>query len=118
MSGREPSRDDAETITRTRRCPVCATPFTPTGRQAYCANACRQIAWRRRHTSTASIDTPPVASRRENTIYECAECEARYLGEQWCPDCTRPCRRLGTGGECSCGELLTITELLEGGPMA
>jgi hypothetical protein len=43
-------------------------------------SACRQIAWRRRHTSATVIDTPPAASRRENTIYECAECVARYLG--------------------------------------
>jgi len=37
---------------------------------------------------------------------------------QWCPDCNRPCHRLGPGGECgSCGELLTVDELLAGNLM-
>jgi len=34
------------------------------------------------------------------------------------PDCNRPCHRLGPGGECgSCGELLTVDELLAGNLM-
>ena len=37
---------------------------------------------------------------------------------QWCPDCNRPCHRLGPGGEGgSCGELLTVDELLAGNLM-
>ena len=32
--------------------------------------------------------------------YQCSECETRYLAEQWCPDCARPCQRLGPGGIC------------------
>src|ERR1035437_5832043 len=36
---------------------------------------------------------------RQN-IYQCSECETRYLAEQWCPDCARPCQRLGPGGIC------------------
>ncbi len=32
--------------------------------------------------------------------------------EQWCPDCSRPCRRLGAGGICpSCEEMITVEEL-------
>jgi Zn ribbon nucleic-acid-binding protein len=51
----------------------------------------------------------------EGTLYQCPECETRYLAEQWCPDCSQPCRRLGTGGSCpSCQELITITELTDG----
>jgi hypothetical protein len=75
-----------------------------------------KTAWRRRRHDAAPIDVPAAASRRQHTIYECPECETRYLAEQWCAECTRPCRRLGPGGECSCGELLTIDELLNTNP--
>ena len=37
-----------------------------------------------------------------------------YLSEQWCPDCSRPCQRLGAGGTCPCcEEMITIEELTE-----
>lgn len=111
-----PPRDDNETTTTSRTCPVCAKSFTPIRRQAYCGNPCLQTAWRRRHKVNIPVDVPP-ANGTSHTIYLCTECDNRYLGEQWCHDCTRPCRRLGTGGECDCGELLTITELLGGKPM-
>jgi hypothetical protein len=112
MTDQLPSRDDNETTTRHRTCPVCATPFIPVRRQAYCGNPCRQIAWRRRHTPDDPAPALAAATRTAHTIYLCTECETRYLGEQWCHDCTRPCQRLGPGGECSCGELLTLNELL------
>ena len=38
--------------------------------------------------------TVPVArtrTRKDTTIYQCDECEQRYLAEQWCYDCNRPC---------------------------
>ena len=118
MSPRPPSRDDNETTTAQRRCPLCAATFTPVGRQTYCGNPCRQAAWRRRHTPAPSVvDVPPARSRTDRTIYLCTDCDTRYLGDQWCHDCARPCRRLGPGGECPCGELLTIPELLGGDPM-
>jgi hypothetical protein len=119
-SPRTPSRDDNETTThpRQRTCPICATRFTPVRRQLYDTNACRQIAYRRRAATTTQPPAVPAGRRRDSTIYHCTECDPRYLGEQWCPDCNRPCRRLGTGGECDCGELLTINELLGGAPMA
>jgi hypothetical protein len=106
-----PSRDDNETTTTP--CPICGHGFTPVRRQRYCTNACRQIAYRRRHhhhTALAEIPTP--APRRVNTVYVCQECEQRYLGEQWCPDCNQPCRRLGTGGNCPhCDEPVAIQDL-------
>lgn len=102
-----------------RTCPVCATPFSPIRRQVYDTNACRQIAYRRR---SAAAPTPPVVppSRpRASTVYLCADCDTRYLGQQWCAECNRPCRRLGLGGECiHCGDLLTVDELLGGVVMA
>jgi Zinc-ribbon containing domain len=55
----------------------------------------------------------------ENGARKVRECDTRYLGQQRCNDCHRWCRRLGRGGECGhCGELLTVSELLEGDLMA
>jgi len=50
---------------------------------------------------------------RQN-LYQCPDCETRYLAEQWCPDCSRPCQRLGAGGICPCcEEMITVEELTE-----
>lgn len=104
-----PLRDDNETTTP---CPVCGKAFIPVRRQLYCTNACRQIAHRRRHHQADAAATPTPAPRRATTVYVCQECEQRYLGEQWCPDCNRPCRRLGTGGNCPhCDEPVTFQDL-------
>jgi hypothetical protein len=98
-------------------CPVCATPFTPVRRQRYCSAACRQAAWRARHpaqTTPPPVVVPPRASRRETTVYQCSECDTRYLGEQWCHDCNRPCVRLDFGGSCPhCDEPVAITDITE-----
>ncbi|MCC6226739.1 MAG: hypothetical protein IT195_10095 [Microthrixaceae bacterium] len=93
----------------TIRCPVCGDPFAVAGRRRYCSNACRQAAWRLRRA------TPPQpASRLPKSVivYQCPNCETRYLGEQHCPDCNTFCRRLGPGGPCPhCDEPITITDL-------
>jgi hypothetical protein len=40
-----------------------------------------------------------------SVVYECPDCEIRYLDERRCPDCGLFCRRIGTGGSCpSCEE--------------
>ena len=83
-----PSRDDNETTTT--RCPICNTGFTPVRRQRYCTNACRQIAYRRRHHRADPVEQLPSDRRRDMTVYTCDDCEQRYLGQQWCPDCNRP----------------------------
>ena len=57
---------------------------------------------------------PATRPRRDNTVYECGECQTRYLGEQWCVGCVRPCRRVGVGGLCPhCDEPVAIPDLLE-----
>lgn len=54
----------------------------------------------------------PVVAKAA-TVYQCPECEERYLGEQYCCDCGTFCRRLGAGGPCPCcGEAISVTELL------
>jgi predicted RNA-binding Zn-ribbon protein involved in translation (DUF1610 family) len=64
-------------------CAACGQPL-PAGRsRRFCSPACRQAAFRRRHQSAAA-ETPlqPRRSRLEGTIYQCPECETRYLAEQ------------------------------------
>jgi hypothetical protein len=67
-------------------------------------------------TKALRLKTPlqPRRSRLQGTIYQCPDCETRYLAEQWCPDCSRPCQRLGAGGICPCcEEMITVEELTE-----
>jgi hypothetical protein len=111
-----PSGDDNATTSGVRSCPVCATLFRRVRRQRYCSDTCRRTAWRRRQAA-AELEPPaipPARSRRDTTIYECGECETRYLGEQWCHDCNQPCRRIGVGGLCPhCDEPVAIPDLLQ-----
>ena len=108
-----PNRDAYVTATN---CQVCATALHGRTDQRYCTPACRQAAYRNR-TDPPSRQAQPLPlgrSRREHTVYECGGCGQRLLGEQWCPDCQRPARRLGPGAECpSCGDPITITDLTE-----
>jgi hypothetical protein len=96
-------------------CPACGATL-PAGRsRRFCSPACRQAAYRRRHQSAAA-ETPlqPRRSRLQGTLYQCPDCETRYLAEQWCHDCSRPCQRLGAGGICPCcEEMITVEELTE-----
>jgi len=94
-------------------CLACGQPL-PAGRaRSFCSPACRQAAYRRRHQpAVQQIPLPRGRSRLQGTVYQCPECEARYLSEQWCPDCSRPCRRLGAGGICPCcEEVITVAEI-------
>ena len=118
-----PLRNDVETTSpATARCPVCHSAFLPVRRQRYCSAACRQAAWRSRQapTATATATATTAATlglgrqRRELTVYRCGECDQRYLGEQWCHDCSRPCTRDGLGGLCPCcEEPVTVQDLLD-----
>jgi predicted nucleic acid-binding Zn ribbon protein len=102
-----------------RSCPVCQTILT-SPRARYCSDACKQRAYRQRQTDATGLDldalTADLRSRRDlvaRTAYECPSCEARFLGEQRCPDCHVFCRRLGLGGLCPhCDDPVTVAELL------
>ena len=97
------------TINVTMQCSVCGHPFPASGRRRYCSDACRQAAWRHRHAAPPAPATPVP---KPAVVYECPTCEARYLGEQRCPDCNTFCRRLGPGGPCPhCDEPVAITDL-------
>ena len=54
---------------------------------------------------------------RASVIYECPECEARYLDERRCPDCNLFTRRIGPGGTCPhCDEPVAEAELIGPSP--
>ena len=54
------------------------------------------------------------AGVRFGTVYECPDCEARYLDERRCPDCNLFCRRVDRGGNCpSCEEPVAISDLAQ-----
>lgn len=107
-----PSRNDTRNDTH-RRCGACGQTFTPTGRRAWCSDACRQAAWRRRHQPDhPPVELPPTRRRRDTTVYECGDCGLRLLGTQRCDDCGTFMRRLGTGGLCPrCDEPIATNEL-------
>ncbi len=97
----------------TASCAACAGPV-PAGRaRQYCSPACQQDAYRRRHQPPRPGAQLPVRrSRRDGTVYTRESCQSRYLSEQWCHDCNRPCQRLGAGGTCpSCEEVVLLEEL-------
>ena len=92
------------------RCPICDSKVL-SSRARYCSGTCRQAAWRRRQAvpvlESVQLPQPPPK------IYQCPECEQRYLGERRCPDCNLFCRLLGQGGACPhCDELVAIAEIL------
>jgi len=100
-------------VSVTAPCAACDGPL-PAGRaRQYCSPTCRQDAYRRRHQpARPAAQLPARRSRRDGTIYTCGSCQSRYLGEQWCHDCNRPCQRLGAGGTCpSCEDVVLIEEL-------
>lgn len=106
-----PLRNDSGQA-QTRLCAMCGTSFTPHGRRRFCDDACRQAAWRERHPAS-TLPTLPPKLPRSSVIYECPECQARYLGEQRCGDCGAFCRRVGAGGLCPhCDEPVALADLL------
>ena len=51
-------------------------------------------------------------SARLSVIYECPECENRYVDERRCPDCNLFTRRIGPGGSCPhCDEPVAESDL-------
>jgi hypothetical protein len=100
---RTPLRNDDRNDTAAR-CPACGQPFTPSGRRRWCSDACRPAA------AAGLPAAPPAAS--DGTIYQCPECDQRYIGRQYCHDCATFCRRIGPGGPCPhCDEPVSVHDL-------
>jgi hypothetical protein len=63
--------------------------------------------------SREPVEVPARRPRRAITVYECPQCESRYLGEQRCDDCGVFCRRIGFGGTCPhCDEAVAVEDLM------
>jgi hypothetical protein len=105
-----PSRNDDRNDSAA--CPACGQPLTPAGRRRWCSDACRQAAWRRRHSPARRATELSPPPNPQDTIYQCPHCEQRYLGQQRCEDCGTFCRRIGPGGPCPhCDEPVAIKDL-------
>jgi predicted amidophosphoribosyltransferase len=102
-----PSRDELASAI----CPVCQSTFVPAANQRYCSKPCRDTAWRRRRRRlTAGLLVPDAGPQ---TIYACAACGTRTVGQQLCPGCRAPTRRIGLGGHCPhCDGAVAIADLL------
>jgi hypothetical protein len=86
----------------------CGKQFPALGRRRYCSDACKQKAWRERHSRPAV----PRPAQTE-TVYVCPECDTRYLGERRCPDCNLFNRSLGPGAPCPhCNEPIAIGDVI------
>ncbi len=104
-----PVRDD----TATMACGSCGRSFKRLGRQRFCSTTCRQAAWRRQR----SAPVEPVVAKAD-TVYQCDDCDTRYLGEQRCQECNRWCRRIGPGGACPCcDEPVAVVDLFTNGQL-
>jgi hypothetical protein len=117
---RNATRNDLPPQLPPATCLLCAAPRR-SGRGRYCSAACRQRAFRLRHTALPNLEDRLLrnalrrrATLKEHTVYECPVCETRSLGEQRCPECNRFCRALGLGGACpDCEQPVLLSDLLD-----
>jgi hypothetical protein len=109
-------RDDTVTTRRERSCPACGLTFVADRPRVWCSNACRQRGYRIRCRPPAdTVVVLPVLLPKAAVVYECPECETRYVGVQRCEGCHVFCRRLGPGGPCPhCDEAVAVTDLIAG----
>ena len=100
----------------TAACAHCGAALPPGRARRYCSAACRQAGYRRRASAARPAPPllPPRRSRTTTGACQCLGCDGLLAGERRSPDCNLFTRRIGDGGSCpGCGEILTITELLD-----
>ena len=107
-------RNDSGPAPAQRVCRACGRTFPVQGRKTYCDDACRQRGFRLRQRPSDEIGLG-LATRLPKTaiVYQCPECEARFLGQQRCDDCGVFTKRLGPGGACPhCDEAVAVADLI------
>lgn len=75
-----------------------------------------RLAWKRQHqvSPVPIVVPPPGQPRRPLTVYECASCGTRAVGEQQCSDCGTFMARVGLGGQCPHCEAVAVADLIGG----
>jgi hypothetical protein len=117
---RNDTRDDQAPLPTPPQCVLCPKPRR-SGRGRYCSVACRQRGYRLRHTRLPNLEEALLrkalrqrATLVAHTIYECTECDVRYLGERRCSECNHFCRVVGIGGACQdCEQPILLSDLLD-----
>jgi hypothetical protein len=117
---RNDTRDDPAPPPARPQCVLCPKPRR-SRRARYCSIACRQRGYRLRHTALPNLEEELLrkalrqrATLVAHTIYECTECDVRYLGERRCSECNHFCRVLGLGGACQdCEQPILLSDLLD-----
>jgi hypothetical protein len=91
------------------RCVICGNEVTGRADRRTCSTKCRQRAWRQ----AKAAPVVPAAAPRCDTVYACPDCDARYLGVQYCADCSTFCHRIGPGGPCpNCDEPVAVKDIV------
>jgi hypothetical protein len=101
-------------------CLVCGAALAST-RSRYCSRAHQQRAFRlRQHTGDVDLQHVRQELRRRRalvaqTVYECANCGERFVGERRCSECSLFTRSIGLGGHCpECEAPVLVVDLLGG----
>jgi hypothetical protein len=101
-------------------CLVCGKSLAD-ARARFCSPAHKQLAYRLRRRQTPAADEPVLRRQLQrqgrltaHTIYECPQCQERFVGERRCSSCQLFCRSLGLGGHCpECDLPILLSDLLE-----
>jgi hypothetical protein len=102
------------------KCLVCGKSLQDT-RARFCSAAHRQLAYRLRRgasvTTTESDLRQQLQRQRRltaHTVYECPDCQERFVGERRCSSCQLFCRAVGLGGHCpECDQPILLSDLFE-----
>jgi hypothetical protein len=107
-------RNDSQASDHQRVCGACGRTFAAHGHKTYCSDACRQRGFRHRQRPADELGLGmPRRLPTSMIVYQCPDCEARFLGQQRCDECGVFCRRLGPGGPCPhCDDVVAIADLL------
>jgi hypothetical protein len=101
-------------------CLVCDAPLAD-ARARFCSPAHRQLAYRLRRRESTAPNEPDLRHQLQrqrrltaHTIYQCPQCQERFVGERRCPSCQLFSRSVGLGGRCpECDQPILLADLLE-----
>jgi hypothetical protein len=101
-------------------CLVCGKSLAD-ARARFCSPAHKQLAYRLRRREALAADEPDLRRQLQrqrrlvaHSIYECPQCQERFVGERRCSSCQLFCRSLGLGGHCpECDLPILLSDLLE-----